>query len=310
MFGVRDFVRSSWVSRLVRSVADTNARLQRLQVAIGRVELAIRSRNAKAFVDHEVSVFSQWGEDGLIAHLVDRVPIERPWFIEFGVENYREANTRFLLVSRNWRGLVLDGSEQHIATIREDDISWRHELDAKCAFITRENINQLLSDSGYSGDIGLLSVDIDGNDYWVWEAIDVVSPRIVVAEYNSLFGPDAAVTVPYDAAFVRSRKHHSNLYYGASITALAKLADRKGYDLVGGNSAGNNVFFVRRDVRGTIPTMSPRDAYRKARFREARDERGALTFADFARRVQTIEHLVVDNVATGQQVPIARLGVS
>lgn len=295
--------------RLARSLSQTQARLQKLQVAVGRLESLIRARDGGSFNSHELSVFSQWGEDGLIAHLVSRVPIERPWFVEFGVEDYSEANTRFLLMTQNWRGLVMDGSESNIRAIREDDISWRHELEARCAFITRDNINGLLQDAGFTGDIGLLSVDIDGNDYWVWEAIDAVSPRIVVAEYNSSFGPSAAVTVPYDPTFVRGKKHHSNLYYGASIAALARLATRKGYALVGGNTAGNNAFFVRRDVLVTLPEVTPEQAYRRAAFREGRDESGALTFADFATRVRTIGHLPVLDLDRGIEVAIADLGI-
>jgi hypothetical protein len=303
MRGFRDLV------HVWRSFAQTRAQLERLTVALGRVEVLLRAREGGDFNAHELAVFSQWGEDGLIAYLLSRVPIDRTWFVEFGVENYTEANTRFLLMTRNWRGLVIDGSQAHIDAIRADDISWRHELEAKCSFVTRENINDLLREAGFAGDIGLLSVDIDGNDYWVWEAIDVVSPRIVIVEYNSLFGPDRAVTVPYDREFVRGKKHHSNLYYGASIAALAKLGERKGYALVGGNSAGNNAFFVRRDVLGTIAPVAPSVAYRRARFREGRDANGALTFADFAARVKTIEHMVVRDVDGERDVPLSSLGL-
>ena len=307
--GIREMLRTSAVARLTRMLFQQQAQLERLQVAVGRLELAVRARDGGAFHEHELGVFSQWGEDGLIAYLVARVPIERRWFVEFGVENYREANTRFLLMTQNWRGLVLDGSEQHVRDIKADDVSWRYELDAVCAFVTRDNINALLGDAGFTGDIGLLSIDVDGNDYWIWEAIDVVSPRIVVVEYNGLFGDQRAVTVPYDAGFVRTAKHHSNLYYGASLGALARLAARKGYSLIGSNSAGNNAFFVRDDVRGTLAPVSPEVAYRRPVFREARDESGALTFADFAARVKTIEHLPVVDVETGREVTIASLAV-
>jgi hypothetical protein len=308
MSGIGDFLRASPLVRLVRSVTQIQSRVERLQLAVGRLEGLVRAREGGGFAAHEFGVFSQWGEDGLIAYLVDHVAIDRPWFVEFGVEDYREANTRFLLMTRDWRGLVIDGSETHVRSIRADDISWRHELESRCAFVTRDNINALLGDAGFSGDIGLLSIDIDGNDYWVWEAIDIVSPRIVVAEYNSLWGPSRAVTVPYDADFVRTRKHHSNLYYGASITALAQLGRRKGYSLVGGNSAGNNAFFVRDDVRGAIPTVTPEHAYRRARFREGRDTDGKLTFDDFAARRRVLGSLLVHDLETGRDVSIESLG--
>ena len=309
MRGLRDLVRGSSAARLVRTLLQTQAQVERLQIAVGRLEKLVRAREAREFHAQEFGVFSQWGEDGLISYLTSRVPIERPWFVEFGVQDYRESNTRFLLVTENWRGLVLDASEDNVRAIKDDDVSWRHELDARCAFITRDNINSLLENAGYTGDIGLLSIDIDGNDYWVWEAIDVVSPRIVVVEYNSLFGPTRAVTVPYDAQYVRGKKHFSHLYYGASIGALARLAAKKGYALVGSNSAGNNAFFVRRDVLSSVPVVSPQAAYRRARFREGRTAEGDLTFDGFAARVRAIEHLPVVDVEQDREVAISTLGV-
>jgi len=306
---LRDLLRGSPAARFMRSFARLQQQVDRLQLAVGRIEAAAIARAGGDLPAHELSVFSQWGEDGIIAYLLARVPIDRPWFVEFGVEDYREANTRFLLMTRNWRGLVIDGSEAHVRTIREDDVSWRHDLTARCAFVTRDNINALISEAGFMGDIGLLSIDIDGNDYWVWEAIDVVSPRIVVAEYNSLWGAQRALTVPYDAAFVRTQKHHSNLYYGASIAALARLGAAKGYSLVGGNSAGNNAFFVRDDVRGDLAVMSPETAYRRAAFREARDATGALTFDDFAGRLRAVAQLPLHDLVTGREATIASLGL-
>ena len=127
-------------------------------------------------------------------------------------------------------------------------IYWRYSLNAVCAFVDAANINQLLGDNGATGDIGLLSIDIDGNDYWVWRAIEVVSPRIVVCEFNGIFGSKAKVSVPYDPAFERGRAHYSFLLAGASLSALAHLGVQKGYRLVGINSAGNNAFLVRQDV--------------------------------------------------------------
>ncbi len=156
---------------------------------------------------------------------------------------------------------------------------WRSDIKALNAFVTRDNINELITSAGIGGDIGLLSVDIDGNDYWVWEAITAVQPQIVVAEYNSRFGADRAVTVPYDPAFTRAAAHYSMIYYGASLAALAALGDRKGYDLVGCNSAGNNAFFVRRDCRpAAVPGMSAAAAFVAASFREARGKDGELAF--------------------------------
>ena len=168
------------------------ARLDAIQEALGRIESHLYTLQGDDDPrNHEFKVYSQWGEDGIIDHLVSRASIENRTFVEFGVENYTEANTVFLLKHRNWRGLVIDGSQDHVESIRRGQVLWRHDLFAECAFITTENINDLIRKNDFNGDLGLSSVDIDGNDYWVWDAITCVSPRIVVSEYNSLFGPHA-----------------------------------------------------------------------------------------------------------------------
>ena len=175
---------------------------------------------------------------------------------------------------------------------------------AVTAFIDRDNINTLLRENGITGDIGLLSIDIDGNDYWIWEAIDCISPRIVICEYDSLLGPDRKVTTPYDPAFDRITAHYSFLYGGASLAALDHLARRKGYALVGSNSAGNNAFFVREDVRGTLPAVTPTQAYVQAKFRNSRDRQGRFTFLPFAECRQLIADMPVVDVEQNITIPI------
>jgi hypothetical protein len=220
--------------------------------------------------------------------LLRYVKIQRKIFVEFGVENYTESNTRFLLVNNNWSGLVIDGSAENVNYLKKDPIYWRHNLKAVQAFIDKDNINGVLFDNGISGDIGILSIDIDGNDYWVWQAIDVVNPAIVIIEYNSRFGKDKAVTIPYDPAFVRSKAHYSMLYAGASLKALYNLGKSKGYLFVGCNSAGNNAFFVRQDLKHScIKELTLEEGYIASQFRESRDEKGNLTYLS-AEKVEQI----------------------
>lgn len=271
--------------------------LDYIRQALGRIEARqTASVAAGDFAAAEFKVSSQWGEDGIIEHLLVHVAVDRKIFVEFGVQDYREANTRFLLVHRNWAGLVMDGSAENIGAITRDSIYWRHNLKAVCAFLTRDNINDVIIGQGISGDIGLLSVDIDGNDYYVWNAITCVSPRIVVAEYNSIFGADAAVSVPYDPEFFRTRAHYSNLYWGCSLAALVHVGGRKGYELVGCNTAGNNAFFVRRDLIGVLPVLTSARAFRGAEFRESRNEDGSLSYLDRDRARDLIGHLPVFDV--------------
>jgi len=281
------------IQRVLRRYGELHARIVRLQEAVGRIEgrqVASIDTNAG---EREFRVFSQWGEDGIIQYLIRNIPIARKLFVEFGVENYLESNTRFLLTNNCWSGLVIDGSASNVEFIKRDPIYWASNLKAEHAFLTRENINSVFASAAIRGDIGLLSIDIDGNDYWIWEAIDSISPRIVVCEYNSHFGPNAQVSTPYNPEFVRDRAHFSKIYYGASISALNSLGESKGYSLVASNSAGNNIFFARNDVRGSLPILSCADGYRRAVFRECHDEEGNLTFDDFETRLCKIGHLPV-----------------
>jgi hypothetical protein len=241
---------------------------------------------------NEFQVYSQWGEDGIIQYLLRHLSVSSNVFVEFGVENYLEANTRWLVEGHNWSGLVIDGSQQHVDAIKSDAIYWKHRLKAVSAFVDAENINRLISGNGISGDVGLLSVDIDGMDYWVWKAIDVVTPDIVVVEYNALFGPTKSVTVPYDPNFVRQKAHYSWSYYGASLAALVGLGKTKGYAFVGSNSAGNNAFFVKSDLLGSpLRELTSQQGYVKRTFREARDRDGRLMFPTFEEEAALIEGL-------------------
>ena len=167
--------------------------------------------------------FSQWGEDGILDWLVERLPGIPETFIEFGVEDYRESNTRLFRGLRTWRGLVIDGSMAHVENIRRQEVSWRFDLSAICAFIDRNNINNLISTGEFGAEVGILSIDIDGNDYWVWQSINIIKPTIVICEYNAVFGDLRRITTPYRADFQRTRAHYSNLYFGASLQALIEI---------------------------------------------------------------------------------------
>lgn len=285
-------------ARMIANRFDLAKRLV-VQGAIASAQLrAVETVNTLA--DVEFSVFSQWGEDGIIEWLLQRIGDIPEKFVEFGVENYREANTRFLLCHRNWRGVVIDSSADNIEAIVDDPISHRHDLLAKCAFITAENIDQLIADAGLSGEIGILSVDIDGNDYWVWKAIETISPHLVIVEYNAVFGDRFDLVVPYNPAFARTVAHFSNLYWGASIGAFRRLADEKGYALLGSNRAGSNAFFVRKDRAPPCLERIAETQARASRFRESRDRDGRLSLLRGRMRAQAIAACEVVDLASGR----------
>lgn len=277
--------------------------LRHLRLALGRVEQRQTAQCAPLSRESEFQAFSQWGEDGIISRLVD-LCAPKPVFIEFGVENYLESNTRFLLQTRNWKGLVIDASKANIDAIRNSALYWRHTLHAVCSFVTRDNINSLFSQNGFAGEIGLLSIDIDGMDYWVWDSINSVEPAIVICEYNAIFGADACITVPYQDTFSRHAAHSSGLYAGASLGALAMLARKKGYRLVGTNSAGNNAFFVHNRIQHqSLPGLDTATAYRPSLFREARDAAGQLLYPGLSEACKLIEDMPVYDIRSDSILP-------
>lgn len=290
------------VRRKVRSYGETALLLQGKQAA-----WRVRAMPDHAgFRDVGFKVFSQWDEDGIIQYLISHVPIANRTFIEFGVENYEESTTRFLLMNDHWQGLVMDGTTEDIAYIQSDKLYWQFDLQAKQAWITQTNINELLTSAGFDPDVGLLSIDIDGNDYWIWQAVTDIRPRIVILEYNSVFGL-APISIPYRPDFNRVSAHHSTLYWGCSIAALAHLGQQKGYRLVGSNGWGHNAFFVRKDVCERVKVLPVDEAYVESRFRESRDEQGRLTYARGKDRLKLIAHLPVVNVITGETLPISSI---
>jgi hypothetical protein len=260
------------------------ADLDQLKLALGRIEtrLVRMDSSVKTINDAEFQVFSQFGEDGILQHLIRCTSPSTKVFVEFGVEDYRESNTRFLLMKDNWAGLIIDGSESNIQKVRHSDWYWKYNIKAVSSFVTSENINDLLTSNGIKGEIGILSVDIDGNDYWVWRAIDVVSPVIVVAEYNHRFGADLSVTIPYQPDFNRwDAPDLMYLKFGASLRALCRLANKKGYAFVGCNSGGVNAFFVRRDkLASPLREMSPEEGFVQGQFREPWTSKGTILTLD------------------------------
>jgi hypothetical protein len=263
-----------------------------------------RGQRISNLSDIEFKVFSQFGEDGIIEWLVSHVGVPNHRFIEFGVESFQEANCRFLMMNRNWAGFVMDGSEANIAALRADPWFWRYDLKASSAYITAENIDSLIAEAGFLGPLGLLSIDIDGNDYWVWKAISVVSPAIVICEYNGTLGNTRPIVVPYRADFDRFASHYSGIYEGCSITALQHLAEQRGYRFVGTNSNGFNAFFVRNDLATSVLDLLDEQRAFPPRKQGSRDANGRLAYVRGLARLELIRHLPVIDVITGETFAI------
>jgi hypothetical protein len=256
--------------------------------------------------DVEVCVFSQFGEDGILDWLVAQLPISRPVFIEIGVGNYLESNTRFLLRHRNWRGLIIDGAPE-IAQLKTDDVSWAHDLTAVSAFVTAENVSSIIKSAGFDTPVGILSIDIDGVDYWVLKQLLWLKPDIIICEYNAVMGDLYPMTIPYNPEFDRRTvPGASRLYYGASIQAFVSLL--QGYTLAGTAVAGGNAFFVRNEIFGAIAARIADTYPRPSLFRESYGPDGRLTFIGGLDRLAQITSQPVVDLRTGQVTSIGALG--
>lgn len=284
------------------NLLSVDRRLDEIKINQGIILAEMHRHQSKpSLSDYEFKVFSQWGEDGILQFLTANLDIPHKTFIEFGVEDFFESNCRFLMMKDVWQGFVIDGSEKNMRRLRDAYFYWRYPLHAKTAFITRENVRELLDESGFDKDLGILSVDIDGNDYFVLEALDQWKPRIIIVEYNGIFGMKKPVSVPYKIDFQRTKQHFSNLYYGASLPAFDHLLKRRGYALVGINRNGSNAFFVRRDIlNDTVHETTLSSCYRTSCFRESRDEKGRLTFLSGSARLSTINHLPLVDTLSGE----------
>jgi Methyltransferase FkbM domain len=208
----------------------------------------------------EARAYSQNGEDGAIAWLLSEIGAPRRTFVEFGIEDGRECNTANLARTFGWSGLMMEADPVSAAGAQRFYEEFPG-VRVVHAVVTPDNIDALLREHG-PDEVGVLSIDIDGNDLWVWRAITAIEPRLVVIEYNATFGAARSVTVPHTPGFDRYRAHASGFYHGASLAALARVGDEKGYALVGCDSRGANAFFVRRELLNErVAEVGPEEAF-------------------------------------------------
>ena len=200
----------------------------------------------------ELKVFSQNGEDGVIAEIMSRIGPGSRWFVEFGIGEGVEGNCVFLADVLGWRGLFIEGAEAPYPALAHKygsnpAVSTMHSL------VTAENIESLLGSADVPAELDVLSIDIDGNDYWVWKAVERFSPRLAIVEYNGSLPLDAALVQPYRA----EASWDATDYFGASLGALERLAEEKGYFLAHTELSGSNAFFVRADLRDALGDIGP-----------------------------------------------------
>lgn len=215
-------------------------------------------------------VFSQHDEDGILLFIFSLIGTTNKKSVEICAGDGIECNTSNLIINHRWVGLLVDGNEQNISRAKSfyannpDTMFWPPKVLKQ--WITAENANDFLEENEYKGEIDLLSIDIDGIDYWLWKAITVVSPRVVVLEFNHLWGPNESVTVPYDPQFKAEFTEYGSDYAGASLAAFVKLGKEKGYRLIATNHIATNAFFIRNDIsHEMLPEISPETCFNHQR---------------------------------------------
>lgn len=232
--------------------------------------LSANSDTREYYRKHEYSIFSQHGEDGLIAFIFEQIGVGARYFVEFGAGG-KTSNTELLAQNFGWGGLIIDGSKKQLAATVSRYIEGGVDISKITTlenWITKENIDDLLKENCAVNEIDIISIDIDGNDYWIWEALQALNPRLVVIEYNASLGSKDSITIGYNPAFNRMDHHPLGWYHGASLKSLEKLAAKKGYSLICCESSGVNAFFVRDDLLNeNTPVMSAEDAFYHDQYR-------------------------------------------
>ena len=251
--------------RPARGAKEVVHALDRIEESLAALHLGMRVDPAEVPYPerlrlHRFRVLSQHFEDGVTWQLLRAVGLSTRRFVELGC-GPNGGNSGFLARELGFSGLMVDGDEACVAEARA--LFPAALVTVVRGWITREGVNDLIAGEGFDGEIDLLSIDVDGNDYWIWKAIDVCNPRLVIVESNPLLGPDRTLTIPYDAEFRRSTQTplHAG-HYGASLGALTHLATEKGYRLVTTDQSGVNAYFVRNDLARDIPACEPARAHR------------------------------------------------
>ncbi len=250
----------------IKYVQEQVRRVERRQEAVLRHQYL---RGLPMGAPHDLTVerfraFSQNGEDGLSLAVFKRIGYTQGKFVDIGCGT-KGGNARFFAEEFGWSGLLVDARQE---AARLSGLFPPGQVVSLSMWMSRENVNDIVRQHGLDGEIDLLSIDVDGVDYWMWEAVTVTSPRLVIIEYNSFFGPHLTVTVPYHPKF--NRKQRDVHYYGASLGALVLLGKKKGYRLVAVEPAGVNAYFVRDDLAPDLPGFEAHHVFR--RFSDYQDQ--------------------------------------
>lgn len=264
LLALEDKEHRSGYSQLSGQAETQKLLMLRYREYVAQVSLAPLTLREQGF-----QVYSQSDEDGILLYLFALIDAGDGRIVDLGSSNVRGSNSANLIINHGWSALLVDGNE---ALVHEAKQFYGNHPATRLyppklikTWITAENVDTLIAENGFAGEIDLLSIDLDGVDWWIWKALSCVSPRVVVVEYQDIIGPDRALTVPYRPDFVAMRSYRVNQgeapnYAGASLPAFVKLGKEKGYRLVGCNRYGYNAFFVRNDLGQNLLPEIPASA--------------------------------------------------
>ncbi|ANW95193.1 hypothetical protein AXE80_02350 [Wenyingzhuangia fucanilytica] len=245
---IKNFLKDKFLILKIRNRLSPTVQIEQRKLYLKYREL-LKKKELPSVSETGYRVFSQFEEDGKLLFVFSVIGMKNKTFVEIGSDDGVNSNSANLYFNFAWRGLFIDGNSNSIKRgerfFNKYPHSWFYKPKFKCTKVTRENVNELIHEAGFQGEIGLLSIDIDGNDYWVWDAIDTISPEVVIIETHVEFGLNDIV-VPYDPNYFYPGKHP--VYHGASPVAMNKLANKKGYRLVGANELGFNFIFVKNGL--------------------------------------------------------------
>lgn len=254
-------------------------------------------KNIENLSDTEFKIYSQNGEDGILDYLIFSLGIKRPKFIEIGIGDYSESNSRFIFERTSPKGMVVDSIPDLENKIKKRIKIWKGDLKIVNKEINSNNVLDTIKKDKMMVDLDLFSIDIDGIDYWVLDKLPKFFSKIVVLEYNPTFGFELEVSVPNIPNFNRSLYHYSNLCFGMSLKAAVEIMEEKNFYFVGVNLMRNNAFFISKEFQKNDYFKNLKidklEQINEANFRESRDKNGTLNYLSGKEKIKEISECEV-----------------
>ena len=262
----RSFFCSPILSYLERQESNRQALLQNM-LKFQYKQMVQADMQMPSFEDVGFKTYSEADEDGILHYIFALIGTTNKRLLDIGAAGINISNTANLVINHGWKGLLIEGDLKRVLSARKFYETFPNIRNYPPVvvdkWVTSDNVNQVIMENGFSGDIDLLSIDIDGVDYWIWDAINCMQPRVVIVEYQCIWGPEKSVTVPNSPDFKPEYHGRFGIYSGASLAAFVKLGKRKGYRLVGCSRYGYNAFFIQNGIgEEFFPEIPAKDCFK------------------------------------------------